>query len=107
MSEANARSKPGRILQVAVHCLLTSTISLHSRIHSEVARHFTFTDALHALALEAVTRLRAVTGMSAFNGVHLRVEDDFSHVKDAGAGCYVNASMCSRFGMWPTAQGTA
>lgn len=87
MNEAPARPRPGQILQVALHCLLTSTISLHSRIHSEVARHFTFTDTLHALALKAVTRLRAETGMPAFNGVHLRIEDDFSHVKDAGAGC--------------------
>ena len=78
--------KSGHTVQVAVHCLLTSTISLHSRIHSEVARHFTFTDTLHALASKAVARLRAETGIPAFNGVHLRIEDDFSHVTDAGAG---------------------
>ena len=50
-----------------------------------MARHFTFTDSLHALAIKAVTRLTGQSGMPAFNGVHLRIEDDFSHVKDAGA----------------------
>ena len=91
LTEAAARPKPGQILQVAVNYLLTSTISLHSRIHTEVAHHVTFADTLHALAFKAIRRLRAETGMPAFNGVHLRVEDDFSHVKDAGAGCLLKA----------------
>ena len=86
LAEAAARPKPGQVVQVAVHYLLTSTISLHSHLHTEVARHVTFTDMLHGLAFKAVTRLRADTGMPAYNGVHLRIEDDFSHVKDAGAG---------------------
>ena len=98
MMEAAARPKSGQTLQVAIHCLLTSTISLHSRIHTEVARHVIFTDTLHALAFKAIRRLRAETGMPAFNGVHLRIEDDFSHVKDAGAGCF-KKRVCCWFGM--------
>ena len=87
LREAAVRPKAGQTVQVAIHYLLTSTISLHSRVHTEVASHVTFTDALYALAAKAVARLKAKTGMPAFNGVHLRIEDDFSHVKDAGAGC--------------------
>ena len=85
--EAAARPKSGQTVQIALNLLLTSTISLHSRIHTEVARHVTFTDMLQGLAFKAITRLRAETGMPAFNGVHLRIEDDFSHVKDTGKCC--------------------
>ena len=93
--EAGARPKSGQVLQVTLNLLLTSTISLHSRIHTEAARHVTFTDTLEGFAYKAISRLRAETGIPAFNGVHLRIEDDFSHVKDAGAGCFLKSTVCS------------
>ena len=96
VKEAAARPKAGQTVQVAVHYLLTATVSLHSRIHTEVVRHVTFTDALNALAAKAVARLKAETGMPAFNGVHLRIEEDFSHVKDAGAGCSSRARCAAK-----------
>ena len=89
--EAAVRPRAGQTVQVAIHYLLTSTISLHSRVHTEVARHVTFTDALCELAATIVACLKADTGTPSFNGVHLRIEDDFSHVKDAGAGCLPSA----------------
>ena len=101
LMQAAVRPKPGQTVQVAVHHLLTSTISLHSRVHSEVAGNVTFIDTLHALAFKAITRLKADTGTPAFNGVHLRIEDDFSHVKDAGAGCFLRAQFYLVFAdMW-------
>ena len=107
VTQAAVRPKAGQTVQVALHYLLTSTISLHSRVHSEVARHVTFIDALYALAAKAAARLKAETGMPGFNGVHLRIEDDFSHVKDAGAGCKHSTSSqigCAPNRLWCLAQ---
>lgn len=94
-TEAAARPKSGQVLQSALTSLLTSTISLNSRVHTEAARHVTFTETLEGFAFKAISRLRAETGIPGFNGVHLRIEDDFSHVKDAGAGLHVEGTVCS------------
>ena len=56
VKEAAVRPKAGQTVQVTVHYLLTSAISLHSSVHSEVVRHVTFTDKLGALAAKAVAR---------------------------------------------------
>ena len=78
--QASAQQQRGHsavTLHVPVRGLLLSTLSRHSFLHADVAKNVHFSSHLLALADKAVVRLLELTGAKEFNGVHLRIENDY------------------------------